>query len=87
MTLPTTGVALVGYAGLGMLIVSWLVVSFSAPSPKRVIVERYADIHAVMEQTGLGGALTVTLAASPGMPEIQRYRDIVRHYWQPENNH
>jgi hypothetical protein len=39
MILPTTGVALVGYAGLGMLIVAWLAVSFTAPSPKRVIVE------------------------------------------------
>jgi len=50
-------------------------------------VDRYGDIHAAMAQTGLGGALTVTLAASPGMPVIQRYRDIVRRYWQPENNH
>lgn len=55
--------------------------------PKRVIVDRYADIQAAMEQTGLGGALTVTLAASPGTPVIQRYRDMVRRYWQPENNH
>jgi len=55
--------------------------------PKQVIVDRYADIHAAIEQTGLSGALTVTLAASPGMPEIQRHRDIVRRYWQPENNH
>jgi competence protein ComEC len=55
--------------------------------PKPVIVERYADIQAATDQTGLSGALTVTLAASPGMPEIQRHRDIVRRYWQPENNH
>jgi len=55
--------------------------------PKQVIVDRYADIHAATAQTGLSGALTVTLAASPGMPEIQRYRDISRRYWQPENNH
>jgi competence protein ComEC len=55
--------------------------------PKQVIMDRYADIQAATEQTGLSGALTVTLAASPGMPEIQRHRDIVRRYWQPENNH
>jgi len=55
--------------------------------PKQVIVDRYADIHAATAQTGLSGALTVTLAARPGMPEIQRYRDISRRYWQPENNH
>jgi len=39
MTLPTTGVALVGYAGVGVLVVAWLVVSFTAPSPRRVIAE------------------------------------------------
>jgi len=55
--------------------------------PKQVIVDRYADIHAATDQTGLSGALTVTLTAGPGMPEIQRYRDTVRRYWQPENNH
>ena len=54
--------------------------------PKQVIVDRYTDIQATIDQTGLGGALTVTLAAIPGMPEIQRHRDIVRRYWQPENN-
>ena len=37
--MPTTGIAMVGYAGLGLLILAWLVVSFSAPSPKRAIVE------------------------------------------------
>jgi hypothetical protein len=39
MTLPTTAVALVGYAGVTVLILAWLVVSFSKPSPRRVIVE------------------------------------------------
>jgi len=55
--------------------------------PKQVVMDRYADIHAATDQTGLSGALTVTLTAGGGMPEIQRYRDTVRRYWQPENNH
>ncbi len=37
--MPTTGIAIAGYAGLALLILAWLVVSFSAPSPRRAIVE------------------------------------------------
>ncbi len=38
-TLPTSGIAIVGYAGLAVLVVAWLVVSFSAESQRRAIVE------------------------------------------------
>ncbi|HAJ91433.1 MAG TPA: DNA internalization-related competence protein ComEC/Rec2 [Gammaproteobacteria bacterium] len=55
--------------------------------PKQVIVDRYADSHAATDQTGLSGALTVTLTADSGMPEVRRYRETVRRYWQPKNNH
>jgi competence protein ComEC len=54
--------------------------------PKQVISDRYADVHAAVEQTGLSGALTVTLSATPGTPKIQRHRDSVRRYWHPANN-
>ena len=37
--MPTTGIAIAGYAGLALLILAWLVVSFSVPSPRRAIVE------------------------------------------------
>jgi hypothetical protein len=37
--MPTSVIAIVGYAGVALLIVAWLVVSFSAPSPRRAIVE------------------------------------------------
>jgi competence protein ComEC len=53
--------------------------------PKQVIVDRYAEIHAATGQTGNSGAMTVTLNAGPGMPEIQRYRDAVQRYWRPVN--
>ncbi len=29
----------IGYSGLGVLVVSWLVVSFSQPGPRRAVVE------------------------------------------------
>jgi competence protein ComEC len=54
--------------------------------PKQEISDRYADIHATIEQTGLSGALTVTLSATPGPPNIQRHRDSLRRYWRPVNN-
>ena len=54
--------------------------------PKPVILDRYTDMQAAVYQTGLDGALTVTLTAAPGMPEIQRYRDTVKRYWRPEIN-
>ena len=53
--------------------------------PKPVILDRYAEIHATVDQTGLSGAISVTLATGPGMPEIQRYRDTVQRYWRPVN--
>lgn len=37
--MPTTGVAWIGYSGLAVLIIGWLVVSFSRPGPRREIVE------------------------------------------------
>ena len=37
--MPTTGIAMVGYAGLGLLVIAWLVVSFTGESQRRTIVE------------------------------------------------
>lgn len=37
--IPISGVTLLGAVGLGLLVISWLVVSFSSPSPRRVVVE------------------------------------------------
>ena len=34
-----TGVSMVGYVGAGLVVLAWLFVSFSAPSPKRAVVE------------------------------------------------
>jgi competence protein ComEC len=53
--------------------------------PQQEIVDRYTAIHATVDQTGLSGAMTVTLTAGPGMPEIQRYRDTVQRYWRTVN--
>jgi len=37
--LPMTPIAIAGYAGAGLVVIAWLVVSFTAPSPKRAVVE------------------------------------------------
>jgi hypothetical protein len=37
--MSTTWIAWVGYAGVAIVVIGWLVVSFSAPGPRRMIVE------------------------------------------------
>ena len=37
--LPMTGIAVAGYAGVVLVVIAWLVVSFTAPSPRRAVVE------------------------------------------------
>lgn len=32
-------IAIVGYAGVGVVVIAWLVVSFTAPNPKRTVIE------------------------------------------------
>ena len=34
-----TPIAFVGYAGVGLVVIAWLVVSFTTPSPRRTVVE------------------------------------------------
>ena len=53
--------------------------------PKSPVVERYAEMHAEMYETGLSGALTVTLSSGGEEPAIRRFRDQRARYWQPEN--
>jgi competence protein ComEC len=53
--------------------------------PKAAVVERYAGIHAEMYETGLSGALSVTLSSVTEEPVIRRYRDVRRRYWQSQN--
>jgi hypothetical protein len=37
--LPMTVISMVGYTGATLVVLAWLFVSFSAPSPKRTVVE------------------------------------------------
>ena len=53
--------------------------------PKVPVVNRYTDIHAEMYETGLSGALMVTLFSNDEKPVVRRYRDERRRYWQPVN--
>jgi competence protein ComEC len=53
--------------------------------PKAPVVERYSGIHAKMYETGLSGALTVTLSSDDGRPLVRRFRDERRRYWQLSN--
>jgi competence protein ComEC len=54
--------------------------------PKASVVRRYAERHAKMYETGLSGALTVTLSSDDEKPVIRRFRDQRQRYWQPTNN-
>jgi len=53
--------------------------------PKAAVLDRYAAIHAEMFETGLGGALSVTLSSGDVKPLVSRFRDERRHYWQTVN--
>ena len=53
--------------------------------PKAPVVDRYADIYAEMYETGLSGALTVTLSSNDEKPAVRRFRDERRRYWQPQS--
>ncbi len=37
--LPISGITVAGYAGVTLVVIAWLFVSFTAPSPKRAVVE------------------------------------------------
>jgi competence protein ComEC len=54
--------------------------------PKAPVVERYSGIQAKMYETGLSGALTVTLSSEDEKPHVRRFRDERRRYWQSSNN-
>ncbi|RLA02789.1 MAG: DNA internalization-related competence protein ComEC/Rec2, partial [Gammaproteobacteria bacterium] len=53
--------------------------------PKSPVVERYTNIHAEMYETGLSGALRVTLSSNDEKPAVRRFRDERRRYWQSVN--
>ena len=53
--------------------------------PKTEILDRYTDIQASVEQTGLAGALAVLLAKDGDVLKIHRYRDSKPRYWHAEN--
>ena len=50
--------------------------------PKATVVNRYANIHAEMYETGLSGALMMTLSSNDDKPAVRRFRDERRRYWQ-----
>jgi uncharacterized membrane protein len=37
--MPVTGISIVGYVGVALVVIAWLFVSFAAPSPRRTVVE------------------------------------------------
>ena len=53
--------------------------------PKAAVVERYSGMQAKMYETGLSGALMVTLSSGDEETVIRRFRDMRRRYWQPQN--
>jgi competence protein ComEC len=53
--------------------------------PKTAVVQRYNGVQAKMYETGLSGALTITLSSGNEEPVIRRFRDVHRRYWQSQN--
>ena len=53
--------------------------------PKAAVVERYSGMQAKMYETGLSGALMVTLSSGDEETVIRRFRDARRRYWQWQN--
>ena len=37
--MPINGIAIAGYLGVALVVVAWLFVSFSAPGPRRAVIE------------------------------------------------
>jgi hypothetical protein len=37
--MPVTGIAIAGYVGVALVVIAWLLVSFTAASPKRAVIE------------------------------------------------
>ena len=53
--------------------------------PRAAVVQRYTGVQAKMYETGLSGALTITLSSGNEEPVIRRFRDVHRRYWQSQN--
>lgn len=68
--MPTTGIALLGYAGLALLITGWLVVSFAEPGPRRAIVEWLGACGMYLALLSLFVALTLRAQESGSTPGL-----------------
>lgn len=49
--------------------------------PKQAVIRRYAENGTKWYQTGLAGAITVSMGAAIAEPEISLYREQARRYW------
>jgi len=75
--LPTTGIAMLGYAGVGMLIAAWLFVSFSQPSPKRVLVEWFGTCGLYLALVSLFVSLSLRAQESGSTPALVAFGFLV----------
>lgn len=75
--MPTTAVAWAGYAGLAVLIVGWLAVSFSRPSPRREIVEWVAACGLYLALLSLFVSLCMRAQASGSTPALVAFGFLV----------
>ena len=75
--MPISGVALTGAVGLVLLVVSWLVVSFSEPSPRRVVVEWFGACGMYLALLALFVNLSLRAQASGSTPAMVAFGFLV----------
>ena len=74
--LPMTPIAIVGYVGAGLVVIAWLVVSFTAPSPKRAVVEWLGACGLYLALVALFTNLSLRAQESGGA---------TRHWWRSDS--
>ena len=75
--MPTSAVALAGITGLGLLIASWLFVSFANPGPRRVVVEWIGACGMYLALLSLFVNLSLRAQASGSTPAMVAFGFLV----------
>ena len=68
--MPTNWIALVGYLGVAVVVVGWLVVTFAKPSPRRVVVEWIATCGLYLSLLSLFVSLCLRAQATGSTPAL-----------------
>jgi len=75
--MPTSWIAMVGYAGVTVVVGGWLFVSFAKPSPRRVIVEWIAACGIYLSLLSLFVSLCLRAQAAGSTPALVGFSFLV----------